>query len=75
MSKKSKVTGLFDIPPEFPCPECGAKIKIELKQLNTGPKFVECPSCHKKHYITNKMSDEIFSQHSKRIGTLREKNN
>ena len=69
MARKSDPTTIDDIPVVFTCPQCGEQVEEKLRVFNIKHEFVCRIGAH-AFTLTQETRDDIFRQHSERIGEI-----
>ena len=69
MARKSVPTTIDDIPVVFPCPRCGEQVEEKLIGFTDKLEFI-CRIGEHRFTLTQEQRDDIFAQHSERIGKI-----
>ena len=69
MARKSDRTTIDDIPVVFTCPQCGEQVEEKLRVFKFKREYV-CRTGTHAFILTQEQRDDIFRQHSERIGEI-----
>ena len=69
MARKSDPTTIDDIPVVVTCPQCGEQVEEKLRVFKFKLEYV-CRICGHALILTQEQRDDIFRQHSERIGEI-----
>jgi len=69
--KKKSPAGLFDIPVQIPCPNCGNDVEVSLGRFQSGALDFICRPCARQFQLTDEKRSEIFIEHGKKLDALR----
>lgn len=69
--KRKSPIGLFDIPVQVPCPDCGNKAPVPLGRFKEGPLNVICRTCPREFQVSEEERSRLFNEHGKYLDALR----
>lgn len=66
-----KPVGLFDIPVEIACPDCGNGIQVKLARLQDRANNLICTSCTHHIHLSQEQATRLIDEHGKKLAALR----